>query len=105
MGESTYINSIDIDEADGGIHIVIHADNRLRENLLVDEVKADVSARIAARPGVTVNIRLDQPVRQRVVARVNDVPGLGWTTWRATPLDLEAASAAGTPLRNTPVAV
>ena len=83
IGESTYINTVDVDETDDGIDIVLHADNRLRDNLLVEDVKADVMARIARRPDVTVSIRLDQPVRQRVLARVTDVPGLGWKTWRA----------------------
>ncbi|HZQ85906.1 MAG TPA: hypothetical protein VFA83_13750 [Acidimicrobiales bacterium] len=93
IGESTYINSIDIDEDDDGISIVVRADNRLRDNLLVDEVKADIRARIAARPDVTVTVRMDQPVRQRVIARVDDVPGLGWKTWRPAPLDVAPATA------------
>ena len=93
IGDSTYINSIDIDEDDDGISIVVRADNRLRDNLLVDEVKADIRARIAARPGVSVTVRMDQPVRQRVIARVADVPGLGWTTWTPAPLDVAPATA------------
>ena len=100
IGESTYINTVDVDETDEGISIVINADNRLRDNLLIEDVKADVTARIANRPDVTVNIRLDQPVRQRVLARMTDVPGLGWKTWRAGPLDVEPARAAGTTLAN-----
>jgi mannosylglycerate hydrolase len=49
-------------------------------------VKENLAARLAARPDAVVRVTLDQPPIRQVVARVADVPGLGWAIYGRRPL-------------------
>ncbi len=81
--DTTYINAVDVEENDGTLDVVLHADARLRTELVVEEVKRDLYARVGARPDLAVRVRIEQPPTRRVLVRVSDVPGYGWTTWRS----------------------
>ncbi|MEY2568347.1 MAG: 2-O-(6-phospho-alpha-D-mannosyl)-D-glycerate hydrolase [Actinomycetota bacterium] len=102
---STYINAVEVTEDDEGIHVTLHGDSRLREVLNVEALKADLLARVADRPEVLVHLRVVHPPSRRVLTRVDDVPGFGWTTWSATPTSAAPVSAAVDRMDNGLVAV
>jgi hypothetical protein len=100
IGDDTYINAIDVEDVDDGINIVMHADARLRTELMIEEIKRDLYARVGARPDMTVHVRIQQPPSRQILARVEAVPGLGWQQWRAAPLAVAPVTVAGTTMDN-----
>jgi len=52
----------------------------------IAEMKQDLYTRLGARPDVMVRVRLDQPPIRRVIARMAEVPGLGWRAFSPAPL-------------------
>jgi alpha-mannosidase len=105
LDDDTYVNAIDVDETDDGIEIVLHADSRLRGNLLVEEIKRDLYARAGARPDATVRIRIEQPASRRILTRVDDVPGFGWQRWEAAAPTLDPVKVEGSSMSNGLVTV
>jgi mannosylglycerate hydrolase len=86
LDATTFVNGIEVlDADDGALAVVIRADSRLRREFLVEEVKRDLYARSGAAPDRPVRVRIEQPPFRRVLARVEDVPGYGWTTWAPGP--------------------
>ncbi|HUQ40291.1 MAG TPA: glycoside hydrolase family 38 C-terminal domain-containing protein, partial [Acidimicrobiales bacterium] len=83
LDDTTYVNAVSIDDSDDGIDLTLHADSRLRENLMVEEVKRDLFARVGERPDVQVRIRIQQPPSVRILTRVEPVPGYGWAPFTA----------------------
>ncbi|MEY2474977.1 MAG: 2-O-(6-phospho-alpha-D-mannosyl)-D-glycerate hydrolase [Actinomycetota bacterium] len=102
---STYVNSVEVREDDEGVHVTLHGDSRLREVLNVTEIKADLLARVAGRPDVAVHLRVVHPPSRRVLTRVDDVDGFGWTTWSAVPTSASPVTAAGERMDNGLVGV
>jgi alpha-mannosidase len=82
LDDDTYINAVDVEEGDDGISIVLHADTRLRDTILIEEIKNDVLDRVQGRPDVAVRLRVDMPPTRRILTWVDAVPGYGWTMWR-----------------------
>jgi hypothetical protein len=74
----TWIHSIEVSEDDTGIDITIGFGTEERFDVPISTIKQDLLARLGARPDSVVRVRLDQPPTQRVLARVAQVPGLGW---------------------------
>jgi alpha-mannosidase len=85
LDDDTYVNAIRVEETDDGLDIVIEADALLRTEFLVEEAKRDLYARAGANPDAPVRVRIEQPPSRRVLVRVEDVPGFGWSTWEAVP--------------------
>src|SRR6202035_2050842 len=52
----------------------------------LDDVRASILVRLAARPAARVRIHLDQPRIRRVIARTASVPGFGWRRFEPAPL-------------------
>ena len=102
---STYVNAFEVLEGDDGVDVVFAAGDRLRDNLLVEEVKAGIVGLAASRPDTPFRIRVEQPPTRRVAVRVPPVPGFGWAAWEAAPLDVEPVRVQGTALSNGLVAV
>ncbi len=86
LDDGTFVNRVEVEEGDDGIDIVLHAEAELRTEMVVEEIKRDLYARVGARPETACRVRIQQPPTRRVVARVEDVPGFGWATWRPVPL-------------------
>ncbi|MGQ0521568.1 MAG: glycoside hydrolase family 38 C-terminal domain-containing protein [Actinomycetota bacterium] len=95
LDEHTFVNAVVVEEGDDGLDIVLHADVRLRTELLVEEVKRDLYARAGARPDAPVRVRIDQPPARRVLARVEGVPGYGWRAWAPAPAGVEPVRVEG----------
>lgn len=88
LDATTFVNAVEVVEAGGGdgrFEVVLHADARLRAELLVEQVKRDLYARAGARPGTEVRVRIVQPPSRRVLLRVAGVPGYGWAVVQADP--------------------
>jgi hypothetical protein len=82
LDDETYINGVDVEEGDDGLSIVLHADTRLRDTILIEEIKNDVLARVADRPDLVVKLRVDMPPTRRILTWIDSVPPYGWTMWR-----------------------
>jgi mannosylglycerate hydrolase len=100
IGEHTFVNRVEVSDDDDAITVVLHADSRLRTVLRMDEIKADLVARVEARPDVPVKIRLEQPVMRRVLVLAENVPAYGWTRWEAEAPTVPLVEASGGVLRN-----
>ena len=100
LDEHTFVNAVEVSEGDDGLDIVLHADARLRTELLVEEVKRDLYARAGARPDAPVRVRIDQPPARRVLARAARVPGYGWAAWEPQPLDVPPVTSVGAAMDN-----
>jgi alpha-mannosidase len=105
IGDDTFINAIEVEETDDGLSIVLHADARLRTELMVEEIKRDLYARVGARPDMTVRVRTQQPPSRQVLAWVDAVPGFGWQRWRAAPPTVPPVTADGATMSNGAVTV
>jgi alpha-mannosidase len=106
IGDDTFVNAIDVQDTDDGISIVMHADARLRTELMIEEIKRDLYARVGARPDMTVTVRIQQPPSRQVLVRVDDVPGYGWQRWTPASLSVPPVQApSGRSLTNGAVTI
>jgi mannosylglycerate hydrolase len=84
----TYLERVDIAESDDLVELTLHGRNQLVTNLLVPPIRDDVAARLQARPGRRLHLRILQPEGRRLACYVHQVPGFGWARWRpAAPPD------------------
>jgi len=74
----TWIQSVAVSEDETGIDITIGFGTEERYDVPISTIKQDIYTKLGARPDSVVRVRIDQPPSQRVLARVQDVPGLGW---------------------------
>jgi hypothetical protein len=81
-----YVTGVDVTEDDAEISVTVQLGPHRNADLHVDEIRRDLLARTAMRPETPIKVRLDQPATMRVLARVDDVPGLGWRAWSPAPL-------------------
>ncbi|MGH9047352.1 MAG: hypothetical protein ACRDVW_08560, partial [Acidimicrobiales bacterium] len=86
IADDTWIHGIEIDEDETGIDVIVDIGTEELPGIPLDAVKENLAARLAARPDAVVRVRLDQPPIRHVVARVDDVPGLGWASYAPAPL-------------------
>ncbi len=84
--DDAWIHGVDVDEDDGGIDVTVQVGTEERAGIALDALKENLAARLGARPDAVVRIHLDQPPIRQVVARVSDVPGLGWASYSPAPL-------------------
>jgi mannosylglycerate hydrolase len=87
IAEDAWIQGVQVEEDTSGIDVIVAVGAEEVPGLPVEALKDNLFARLAARPDAEVRVRLDQPPLRRVVARVTDVPGLGWAAYTPAPLD------------------
>nr|MBA3654736.1 hypothetical protein [Actinomycetota bacterium] len=100
IGDDTFVNAIDVEDTDDGLNIVMHADARLRTELMIEEIKRDLYARVGARPDMTVRVRIQQPPSRQVLVRTEAVAGYGWQTWNGAPSTAPPVTVDGTTMDN-----
>ncbi|MDP9401916.1 MAG: alpha-mannosidase [Actinomycetota bacterium] len=88
LDDGAFVNRVEVEEGDDGIDIVLHAEPELRTEMVVEEVKRDLYARVGGRPDVACRVRIHQPPTRRALAHVEQVPGFGWRAWRPAPLSV-----------------
>ena len=86
IDNDTFVEDLALREDDEGIHLTVTIGTREVPNIPIAETKAELSARLGARPDAMVHVNLDQPTIRRVLARSAEVPGFGWRSFEATPL-------------------
>ncbi len=86
IGAHSFVNAIEITEDEDGMAVVIRADSHPRTDVLVEEMKRELFTVTGARPDALVKLHFEQPPTQRFLARVDQVPGFGWTSWQAGPV-------------------
>ncbi len=87
IADDAWIQDVVVEEDDSGIDVIVAVGTEEVPGLPVDALKDNLFARLSARPDAEVRVRLDQPPLRRVLARVHDVPGLGWATYEPARLD------------------
>ncbi len=87
IDDDAWVQDIKIEEDETGIDLTVSIGSEERAGVPLAEVKQDMYARLGARPDVVVRVHLDQRPIQRVVAKVAEVPGLGWSTFTPQPID------------------
>ena len=91
--------------ADGTLIITIHTDPAAGGSVLRRELIDRLISLAAEQPEGPVEVHLTRPGHRRVLTRVDDVPGYGWSTWAAAPSPHPPVEASDTALRNGLVTV
>ena len=91
--------------ADGTLVITIHTDPAAGGSVLRRELIDRLTTLADEQPDGPVEVHLTRPGHRRVLTRVDDVPGYGWSTWAATPSAHPPVEASDTALRNGRVTV
>ena len=86
VDNDAWVHEITVDEDDGGIYITVTIGADERPNVAIAQARQDIYTRIGARPDAVVHVRLHQPPIRRIAARVAEVPGYGWQSFRPVPL-------------------
>jgi mannosylglycerate hydrolase len=86
ISDDAWIHDVEVEEDETGLDVVVSVGTEELPGIPVDALKGNLFARLAARPDAVVRVTLDQPPVRQVVARVADVPGLGWATYEPAPL-------------------
>ncbi|HXR53497.1 MAG TPA: hypothetical protein VN793_00475 [Acidimicrobiales bacterium] len=86
ISDDAWVHDVRMEEDETGIDVTVAVGTEELPGIPVDAVRENLAARLAARPDAVVRVTLDQPPIRQVVARVADVPGLGWTTYSPAPL-------------------
>ena len=105
IDEGTYVNAVEIGETEDTIELTLRCEDHLGENLLIDDVKAELNTRLAARPGTPLHLRIVQAPTRRILWHVEDVAGFGWLRWAARRPAATAVTASATRMSNDLVTV
>ncbi|HLJ07175.1 MAG TPA: alpha-mannosidase, partial [Acidimicrobiia bacterium] len=87
ISDDAWIHDVGVEEDETGIDVVVSVGTEEMPGIPVDALKGNLFARLAARPDAVVRVTLDQPPVRQVVARVADVPGLGWAAYEPAALE------------------
>ena len=95
-----------VDEDDDGLRVVVRAGRGLAPVPGAAARTNELYARAGGRPTDPVRVRMEHAPFRRVLARVEEVPGLGWAAWRGPrPMLTDPVVASGTTLQNEHVRV
>jgi mannosylglycerate hydrolase len=100
IDDHTFVLRAEVTDGDEAVELTLYCDRELSENLLVDDVKAEVNSLMAARPGVGLHVRMLQPPSHTVLWRVEDIPGYGWARWSADVSPTDRVTVSPTSLTN-----
>ena len=85
MSDTFFVTSLRVtDGAEGeDDEIEITLDTKPRPSSAVEETRRELYARLGAKRSDWFRVRIVRPPVQRLLARVDDVPGYGWRRWTA----------------------
>jgi mannosylglycerate hydrolase len=86
IDNDAWVHAVTVEEVDDGIDITVTVGAEERPNVAISEAKQDIYARLGARPDAVIRVNLNQPPMRRIVARVADVAGYGWSAFTPAPL-------------------
>jgi hypothetical protein len=81
ISDDAWVHDVRIEEDETGIDVTVAVGTEELPGIPLEAVKENLAARLAARPDAVVRVTLDQPPIRQIVARVADIPGLGWATY------------------------
>ncbi|MDZ7678805.1 MAG: glycoside hydrolase family 38 C-terminal domain-containing protein [Acidimicrobiales bacterium] len=84
------VQGVEIDTSDdSSVDVTIHADPAHRRQPTFGWVVTELRSMVDHAPDGAVRVWLRRPPTRKVLARVGDVPGLGWTAWTPGLLDVD----------------
>ena len=89
LGDGSFVRAIDVEEDDGGVAVVLRAGPTRLGGPTVEESRRELYALLGERRDAWYRVRVERQPRQRLLVRVDDVPGYGWHRW--TPEGSETA--------------
>jgi alpha-mannosidase len=93
FSDNFFVNGIDVVEEGDDVEVVLWLAGARRAAEAVETGIAGVYEILNRRPDAHYRIRVELPPMQKVLARVESVPGFGWTTWdRSIVRDFDAVS-------------
>ncbi len=113
LGEHTYVTGIDVADAeaadtDGSVGVTLRTSHKPLPTASIEAARRELYEVIASRPDARFVVRLDRPALQKVLVRIDGVPGYGWSTWdveEAAGSAVEPVVVDGTTMRNGAVTV
>ena len=92
LDDDAWIEEVDVAEIVDEIVLTAKIGPVERPGVRLDEPRATLASLLAAKPGATVRVRLDQPTIRRVLARAVPVEGLGWRRFEPAAIVHPAAA-------------
>jgi mannosylglycerate hydrolase len=92
LSEEAWIEEVLVTDDGAEVVLTVTVGPFERPSVRLDEVRADVVARLNARPDARVRVLLDQPRIRRVIARQADVAGFGWRAFEPAALEHPATA-------------
>jgi mannosylglycerate hydrolase len=86
LSDEAWIEEVLVTEDHDEIVLTVSVGPFERPSVRLDEVRADIVARLSQRPEARVRVLLDQPRIRRVIARQADVQGFGWRAFEPAAL-------------------
>jgi mannosylglycerate hydrolase len=81
IDEQSYVTDVSLTEDDTGLDVTVVIGPEPRDGVPVEEVKRELYTRLTARPDTEVRLFIDQPAVRRLLARQENVPGFGWSSF------------------------
>ena len=87
ISDDAWVHDIKIEETEEGIDVTVSVGTEEKMNVPIAEAKQDVFTRLGARPDAVVRVAMDQPSTRRITARTGEIPGYGWSAFKAAELE------------------
>ncbi len=100
LDDTTFVRSIDVEEDGEGLQVVLRTMASVPEGSGLEEARRRLYAVLGEKRQAWYRLRVERIPVQRVLARVEDVAGYGWTTWSAAPLAVPPVTVEGMTLAN-----
>ncbi|HUP86947.1 MAG TPA: hypothetical protein VM143_14935 [Acidimicrobiales bacterium] len=83
FSDNFFVTDLTVDEGAPGddVEITMHLDTKPAPDSTVEETRRELYARLGAAPSDWFTVRMVRPPMQRLLARIEDVPGYGWKRW------------------------
>jgi alpha-mannosidase len=83
FSDNFFVTDLTVDEGAPGddVEITLHLATTPSADSSVEETRRELYARLGASPSDWFAVRMVRPPVQRVLARLEDVPGYGWKRW------------------------
>jgi mannosylglycerate hydrolase len=105
LDDTTFVRAIDVEEDGDGIQVVLRTMTSAPEGSGVEEARRRVYAVLSEKRQAWYRVRIERTPELRLLARVENVPGYGWTTWLPAPLAVPPVTVEGTTMANGRVTV
>jgi mannosylglycerate hydrolase len=95
LDDDAWIQAVDVEERDDEVLLTVKVGAFEQPGVALDAARTRVTSLLEAKPGITVRVRLEQPTIRRVLARTEEVQGLGWRRFSAAKLASAVSTSEG----------